>query len=155
MSADEETAGALRRGLLAVFVFGMLVSGSELLLLGHIEDEWQWTPLVLLGTSLAVLGWHGFSRGAGALRAHRVLMALFIGSGLGGVRLHYRSNVEFELEMYPSLGGLELFQAAMTGAMPVLAPLAMAGLGFLGLAYAYRHPADAETLGSAPDRGER
>ena len=49
-------------------------------------------------------------------------MALFVLSGGIGVALHYRGNVEFELEMYPSLSGLELVRKTLTGATPVLAP---------------------------------
>jgi hypothetical protein len=55
--------------------------------------------------------------------------------------------VEFELEMYPGLSGLELFREAMKGATPALAPGTMTILGLLGLAYTYglaptNHPSE-------------
>ncbi|MFB3131882.1 MAG: hypothetical protein ACE10K_05095, partial [Rhodothermales bacterium] len=48
---------------------------------------------------------------------------------------------EFELEMYPTLKGLELFWESIKGATPALAPGTMIQLGLLGWAYTYRHPA--------------
>lgn len=108
----------------------------------HTEDVWQLTPLALFGASLLVLGWERFGGGAASVRAHQVLMVLFIVSGVVGFALHYKANAEFELEMYPDLGGLPLFWKAIQGASPPsLAPGAMIALGLLGLAYAYHHPA--------------
>jgi len=54
-----------------------------------------------------------------------------------------RSNVEFELEMRPSMAGMELVMESLSGAMPAMAPGAMAQLGFLGLLVCFRHPARA------------
>jgi hypothetical protein len=68
-------------------------------------------------------------------------MLLCVAAGLVGVFLHYRGNVEFELEREPLLRGLALFREAVRGATPALAPGAMAQLGLLGLVYSYRHPA--------------
>jgi hypothetical protein len=68
-------------------------------------------------------------------------MMLFIVSGGIGIGLHYDGNVEFELEMYPSLSGVELIGKTLTGATPVFAPGTMALLGLIGLALTYRHPA--------------
>ena len=61
-------------------------------------------------------------------------------SGMIGLYLHYRGNVEFELEMYPSIRGFELFWKSITGATPALAPATMLLLGLIGLAYSYQHP---------------
>ena len=68
-------------------------------------------------------------------------MALFILSGFVGTFLHFRANIEFEVEMYPGLAGFELYWKAIQGASPPsLAPGAMIALGLLGLIYMYRHP---------------
>jgi hypothetical protein len=67
-------------------------------------------------------------------------MVLCLFAGLVGLGLHYQGNVEFELEMYPSMGGVDLVWEALTGATPALAPGTMVGLGLLGLAYTHRHP---------------
>jgi len=124
----------MRRALYWILVLGLLGTGVELLLLGHTEDVWQLTPLALIGLSLLTVAWRTFDRRASSLVAFRAAMALSAASGLVGTYLHYRGNVEFELEMSPELGGFELFAAAMTGATPALAPGAMALLGLIGLA---------------------
>ena len=116
-------------------------TGAELLLLGHTEGFWQWAPLVLMAVSLVTLGWRVVARGARSLRVFQSTMVLFVLSGAVGLWLHYHGNAEFELEMYPTLQGFELFLESVTGATPTLAPGTMLELGLLGLAYTYRHPA--------------
>jgi hypothetical protein len=75
---------------------------AELLLLEHFEDAWQWAPIVLVAAVLVTLGWHALERGPVSLNVLRVLMVLCVVSGVLGVLLHYKGNVEFELEMYPT-----------------------------------------------------
>jgi hypothetical protein len=70
----------------------------------------------------------------------RLTMLLFVVSGGVGAGLHYDGNVEFELEMYPSMTGLELVGKTLTGATPVLAPGTMVLLGLVGIAVTYRQP---------------
>ncbi|MEW5918439.1 MAG: hypothetical protein AB1762_18705, partial [Gemmatimonadota bacterium] len=123
--------------VLACASAGMFV---ELLLLGHIEDAWQWVPVVLLGVGVLVTFWHLVRRDLGSLRVLQMLMLLFVVSGLVGLALHYKGNVEFEKEMYPDLAGWQLFSQAMTGATPSLAPGTMVQFGLLGLLYTFRHP---------------
>jgi hypothetical protein len=131
----------LRTALLGILVLGLIGTGVELLLLEHTEDFWQLAPLILIGLTLAVLAWHAVRRGAASIRALQALMVLCVASGFVGTVQHYQGNVEFELEMYPSLGGMALFQQAMSGATPALAPGTMLLIGLVGLAYTYRHPA--------------
>ena len=114
---------------------------TELLLLEHVEDAWQWTPIALMTAALLTLGWHALDRGPASLNVIRVLMVLCVVSGFLGVLLHYRGNVEFELEMYPDLSGWKLFKESMMGATPALAPGAMIQVGLVGLAWTFRHPA--------------
>jgi hypothetical protein len=144
MPANEHgvTINRLRGFLLALFVIGIFGAGGELLLLGHTEDFRQWTPLILMSLSLIVLGWRIINRNRASLRIFQSIMLLFVASGFTGMLLHYRANVEFELEMYPAMQGLALFWKAIKGATPpTLAPGTMIQLGLLGLAYTYRHPA--------------
>jgi hypothetical protein len=68
-------------------------------------------------------------------------MGLYVAAGVLGVYLHLRGNFEFERERDPSLGGSALLWEAMRGATPALAPGALAQLGLVGLAFAFRHPA--------------
>jgi hypothetical protein len=129
----------------------------ELVLLEHYDDFWQWTPFALFGTSTFVLLWYGFTRRALAIRVFRTVMAAFIAGGALGVYLHYDSNAMFEREMSPEVLGWALFQEAIFGATPALAPGVMVQLGLLGLAFTIRHPA-LEAPGAqrrdVEDRGE-
>lgn len=142
--------GVLLAALL-VSLAGMLI---ELFLLEHTEDPWQWVPIVIGGVSVLVLGWFAVTRRPGALQVFRALMVLSIVGGLTGVLLHYRGNVEFELEMYPDLSGLKLFKDAMMGATPALAPGVMIQIGLIGLAWTIRHPvfAASSALSSTKER---
>ena len=136
----QATLETLRRFLLILFVAGVVGTGLELVLLGHTEDVWQLSPLVLMALSLVVLGWRLRDRRAVCLQWFRGTMGMFVLSGLVGLWLHYEGNMEFEREMYPSLTGVELFLESLTGATPTLAPGAMLELGLLGFVYTYRHP---------------
>ena len=147
LSAQRQaTTSTLRTFVLLLFLFGVVGTGTELYLLEHTEDVWQWLPLALIALSLVVLLWRSFDRGPVNLRCFQAAMVLFVIGGTIGLIQHYRGNAEFELEMYPSITGFELFSKAITGATPALAPGALIQLGLLGLAFTYRHPA----LSSAP-----
>ncbi|HYW31259.1 MAG TPA: hypothetical protein VE869_07090 [Gemmatimonas sp.] len=126
--------------VLAVLVIGFGGTLAELLLLGHYDDRWQFAPLALGAALLLALLWSALSRGAAAVRAVRYLSLLSCVSAFVGIVLHYRVNVEWELETTPEMHGLELFREAITGALPLLAPGTMLQLGLLGLIWTFRHP---------------
>ena len=130
----------IRSLLLVIFLLGILGAGSELFLLGHYEDPWQLVPLGMIGLSLVVLVVRLFRNDARVLHVFQVFMLLFVAAGALGIYLHYRSNVEFELEMNPAAAGWELIRESLTGAMPALAPGTMVYLGLIGFLYTYRHP---------------
>lgn len=141
MTASDNLRG-IHRILMAILLLGMLGTTAELLLLRHYEDPKQLIPLFLIGMTLAVLAWHAAAGGAASVRALQLMMLLFIGAGSLGTVLHFRSNMEFQLETDPSLRGQKLFWKVMQAkAPPALAPGILVQLGLLGLAYAYRHPA--------------
>lgn len=131
----------IRRLLFWTLAGGVVGMGLELLLLGHFESVPQAIPIVLLAGGVASVAWHAAAPGRATVRTLRLTMALFIASGAIGVGLHYRGNVEFELEMYPALSGVELVGKTLTGATPIFAPGSMVFLGLIGLACVYRHPA--------------
>jgi hypothetical protein len=158
--ASLDLVATLRRVLLALVALGAAGLVAELLLLEHYESAWQFTPLVLLGAVLVAAAVVARRPSPSSVRFFQTMMALCVASGLLGVFLHYRGNVEFELEREPLLGGLRLFWEAMRGATPALAPGAMAQLGLLGLVYSYRHPAlrrvpPAQSPGITIDPSER
>jgi hypothetical protein len=138
---DSVPAAALRRLLIVIVIIGIAGLLVELLLLEHWESVLQWTPLALLAAGLVVALAAALRPSRKVLRAFQIFSLLCLAAGALGLVLHYRGNVEFELERDPSLGGLSLVWRSLTGATPALAPGAMAQIGLLGLLYAYRHPA--------------
>ena len=149
-----DTGARLRTFVLVVFVVGVLGTAGELVLLGHFEDTWQQAPLALLPLGLLAAAWQRVTRRRLGARVFQCVMAAFVASGLAGLWLHYHGNAEFEVEMYPAIGGWELVREALSGATPALAPAAMIQLGLLGLVCTYRHPAlesAARAAASTPD----
>ena len=138
--AEHRTVRTLRALILSVLLAGMLGTLAELYLLEHTEDWWQLVPLYLLGMGPFVVVWSMFQPSPASLRSLQALMALYVLAGLLGTYQHYTGNVEFELEMYPSRAGFELFWESLKGATPALAPGTMTMFGLLGLATIFRHP---------------
>ncbi|MEQ9300488.1 MAG: hypothetical protein RIF33_18080 [Cyclobacteriaceae bacterium] len=115
----------------------LLGTSSELLLLGHFEDNWQLVPVIVLGIAiptLAAIHWLGLTQ---LILPFRGIMLASILSGVLGVWFHLEANYEFETEMYPTLGGWKLLSEMMTGAIPALAPGSMVVVGLIGLLYTY------------------
>lgn len=136
----DNTKPNARQLLIAVFLFGAIGVGLELILLEHTEEAWQWVPIVLLGTSIPTAAVLAFKPTRAVIRLFTFIMVLFIGAGGIGLIQHFRGNIEFELEMYASRRGWELFWEALKGATPTLAPGTMTVLGLMGIIYTFRHP---------------
>lgn len=141
----------LRRLVLALVLLGIVGLIVELLLLGHTESALQWIPLALLGLALpsAIAVWR--RPGETSLRIFVAVMGLCVIAGGLGLVLHFRGNIEFELESEPGVAGWDLIWRSLTGATPTLAPGALAQLGLLGLAFAFRHPAWQRGIRTAPE----
>lgn len=134
---------SLSRLLFGIYLGGLLGVGAELLLIGHFEDWRQLLPLVLVALGTVAGVWYARAAGGGPERAFVVTLALLAASGLVGQVLHFRGNMEFEVEREPAIGGWALFAASMTGATPALAPGTMALLAAIGYAYIVsRRPRD-------------
>lgn len=131
----------LRRGILALLVFGCVGLLGELVLLEHYEELPQIIPLALLTLTLVTVIWHWVDGRKPSLRALQVLMMLLIVAGTVGVALHLNGNYEFERELEPDLTGMPFWIEVIRGATPTLAPGTLIQFGLLGLLYAYRHPA--------------
>ena len=125
----------MKKLLLTAFLLSLLGTGFELFLLEHTQDWQQLIPLVLFGIGLIALAWFGISKSAISKQFFRGVMLFFIVSGVLGFALHFNGNMEFELEMYPSMKGAELVWETLKGATPVLAPGTMIATGLLGWAY--------------------
>jgi hypothetical protein len=134
------SVGRLRNALLAVVVIGTSGLIAELLLLDHNETFAQWLPLAVLAAVLVAAVVVAVRPGRVTLRVFQVIMLAVLVTGLAGVVLHLQSNVEFELEMYPTMAGGELIWQSLKGAVPALAPGALAQLGLVGLVFTLGHP---------------
>jgi hypothetical protein len=132
----------LPRFLMAIWVFGLAGVAADLVLLEHYEDVKQLIPFAVIAVALAVAGWYWLRPGAASLRAFRTLLLVVGASGLLGLFLHYRGNVEFEKERDAALGGIPLVWASLTGATPALAPGTMVLFAFLGYAVILSRPGD-------------
>lgn len=141
VGSSAQTLGVLRHLLLSVLAFALAGIGAELLLLGHTEGWTQWLPLIVIGMGLISVGLVALRPSRRVIQLFRSSMSLVIVVGVVGLILHYRGNAEFELEMRPSMAGLELMWNALTGATPALAPGSLIPLGLLGLIGTFRHPA--------------
>ncbi len=153
MNSSEAMAPSttIRLALFSILLLGMIGSGTELILLDHMEDWRQWILLILIALGLLASGWHGLQSTARSVRVLRAIFIGFIASGLAGLYFHYQGSAEFKLESNPSLRGWPLFWAAVKGkAPPLLAPGAMMQLGLVGWAYTFKHPA----LDRAKKKGE-
>lgn len=120
-----------------VLLFGMIGMCVELVLLRHVDGAWQLAPLLLLAAGTLQLGWYVFDKRIVVVRALQGMMWLFVLSGVVGAWLHLKGNVIYESESNPGLAGRELYQAAVQGSTPTLAPGAMIQLGLAGLLMVY------------------
>jgi hypothetical protein len=146
------TLAELRVILLAVLLFGLVGTATELVLIGHDENVWQWIPLVILAIAIFMAFGMFATRHRAATAVTRLFqgsMVLLILSGALGSTLHYRANMEFKLEMDPSMSGFALFWSVLRAkAPPSLAPGTLALLGLLGLACAFRRDLDGPSRNS-------
>ncbi len=138
-ASTSSTLNTIRRLLAFLVLFGLIGTTAELWLMGHYEDVWQWTPLVVMVAAAVAAGWLVATWSPAAARTFRVGMVLLMLSGAVGTVLHYRGNMEFQLEMNPSLGGVALMSKVLHAkAPPALAPGNMVLLGLVGLVSVWR-----------------
>ena len=136
------TESRLRRMLLALLAFGLAGIGFELVSFAHYEDAQQTIPLVTIGAALVTILWQAMAPSRASVRTFQIVMLVLVVTGAVGVVLHGQGNMEFQLEMDPSLSGWPLLSNILHAkSPPALAPGVMAQLGLLGLIYSYRHPA--------------
>ena len=137
-----DTLAALRAWLRWLVLLGLSGTAIELILIGHDEDRLQIIPLASIAVAMLAVGWAIVWRTGGRLARVRLFQAAMVQLvlvGAAGCVIHYRANMEFKLEMDPSMSGFRLFSSVMQAkAPPALAPGNLALLGLLGLATVYR-----------------
>ena len=128
------TLETIRRLLLGLLAFGLAGTSADLWFMGHHEDWQQLIPFAGMAIAALTLFWFAFSHSPAAVRTFRICMFLLMAVGVTGAILHYRANMEFQLEMDPTLGGMALLLKVLHAkAPPALAPGNMALLGLMGL----------------------
>jgi hypothetical protein len=134
-----ETLATIRRLLIALLCLGLCGTTLELWLIGHHEDFRQWIPLAVMAASTVSAAWVAATWSRSATLVFRIMMAALMLSGGVGAVLHYRANMEFQLEMDSSLGGVALMAKILHAkAPPTLAPGNMAVLALVGLVAVWR-----------------
>src|SRR5262245_26716672 len=125
----------VRRRVLGLVALGFVGTAVELWLLAQDEDVQQWIPFLVIAVALTAIAWWWRSAASrAAVRGVRATMVIVIITGAAGVVLHYRANMEFQLELDPSLGGVALMKKVLEAkSPPALAPGNMSLLGLLGL----------------------
>lgn len=132
----------LRRIIGAIFTLGVIGTLTELVLIAHTEDFWQWAPLLLLPAGILLFLVQALFRKPAFIHMFRIIMILCMLIGFVGIGLHSKAKMEFKLETNPGLSGWELISQTIRGATlpPVLAPGIMIQIGLLGWAYTLQHP---------------
>ncbi len=135
----------LRRGMLAVLLFGCVGLTGELVLLEHYAELTQLVPPVLcVAMGLAIVA-HWIGRGGKSVRAIQTLALLMVLSGAMGVFFHGEENLEHAREDAEedavAAEGSSVWVTVAKGEAPLLAPGTMIQFGLLALLFAYKHPA--------------
>jgi hypothetical protein len=131
-SFEGRTLARLRRWVMVLLVVGLVATEIELILIDHYEDAWQLAPIAAIGLALVLLAWHGLASSRASIQSIRGVMILLVVTGVAGIVLHFRGNMEFQLEMDPSQTSWVLFSKVMRAkAPPALAPALLSQLGIL------------------------
>jgi hypothetical protein len=131
----------LRRFLLIVVEVLCVGTVAELWLAKHTKEPLQFVPFVLCAigfvATLAVL----LRPQRVTVLALRAVMIMIVAGSALGVYEHLVSNVDFEAEMRPGAGIMDVIMPALQGTAPLLAPGILALSGVLAIAATYYHPA--------------
>ncbi len=121
--------------ILAAYTSMLIGTTTELVLLNHFEDAFQLIPIIGVGVCLVLLVAIGVTKLGIFIKINSIILPLIALIGLYGVYLHFGVNMEFEQEMRPNAEYMYWFKAALSGAIPVLAPASLVVLSLLGTAY--------------------
>lgn len=129
-----------RRFLLWVSAGLFIGTPVELWLTDHMGDWQQWMPFGLSAVGLVMVASALWAPGRRTLLALRGAMVLVGAGAVYGIYSHLTANLEFEMEIQPTLGLGDVFWEALQGASPLLAPGILALAALLGLAATFWHP---------------
>lgn len=138
---DGVVEARLRMILCSLAVLVYLITPIELILLEHTEDPQQLIPFAAAFFGLVTAGWVLVDPTRARIMAARAVSVVIAVVTLIGVGLHFRANLELELEISPGTTAADVWLDAAFGAAPLLASgiLLLGALLVLGATYA--HPA--------------
>jgi len=138
---NEAQASTWRGLLVALLLFGLLGTTTELLLLKHYERAWMFAPFVVIAIAVAAAIGRLARPSAASVRWLRLSMLPLLAAGVGGAYLHYLGGLAFQADIDPTLPRWQLFWKVLRmQAPPMLAPGILVHLGLLGLVSTYRDP---------------
>jgi hypothetical protein len=142
-ASDDATLKGMRLLIMAAIAVALTVTEAELIYVGHTgTNNGQLIAVVLVAAGLTVSTWHAIARNTTSIVVFRFTMYLFLVFGLDGMLTHYNAAVHAALKLHPTLAGLPLLTATLSGSIPLLAPGMLIQVGLLGLVYTFNHPLD-------------
>lgn len=139
MSADAILA-RLRQFLLLITAGIFIMTVTELIFVGHWNQNIQFLPFVLCGLGLITLAIAYFRPGRRSVKTLYWSMIVIGVCSFIGFYEHMANNLSFWLEIQPNATAWELIVATFNGGIPVLAPGILLLGAVVGLAAIYRHP---------------
>jgi hypothetical protein len=139
MSADAILA-RLRQFLLLITAGIFIMTVTELIFVGHWNQNIQFLPFVLCGFGLITLAIAYFRPGRRSVKTLYWSMIVIGVCSFIGFYEHMANNLSFWLEIQPNATAWELIVATFNGGIPVLAPGILLLGAVVGLAAIYRHP---------------
>ena len=141
--SDAQTLRCVRLLILAAIAAALIVTEAELLFVGHTgSNNGQVIAVVLVSLGLITVSCHAILRNTSSIVVLRLTMYLFLIFGIDGLFTHYHWAVQSALKSQPTLVGMPLVYATLSGKIPLLAPGMLIEIGLLGLIYTFQHPLD-------------
>jgi len=141
--SDAQTLRGVRLLILAAIAATLIVTEAELLFVRHTgSNNGQVIAVVLVSLGLITVSCHAILRNTSSIVVLRLTMYLFLIFGIDGLFTHYHWAVQSALKSQPTLVGMPLVYATLSGKIPLLAPGMLIEIGLLGLIYTFQHPLD-------------
>jgi hypothetical protein len=141
--SDAQILRGVRLLILVAISAALIVTEAELLFVGHTGgNNGQVIAVVLVGLGLITVTCHAILRNTPSIVVFRFTMYLFLIFGIDGFLTHYHWAVQAALKSQPTLVGMPLLYATLSGKIPLLAPGMLIEIGLLGLIYTFQHPLD-------------
>jgi len=129
------------RGFLLVISAGVFVmTVTELIFIGHWNENIQFLPFALSGLGLLTLAVTYFRPGHGSINTMRWSMIVIVACSFIGFYEHMLNNYSFWLEIEPNFTAWELIVATLNGGIPILAPGILLLGAIIGFVAIYQHP---------------